>query len=40
MLQLASEMAKAIGRQLTTFEHNNVLNNEKYLSDYEMSDEE
>ena len=40
MLQLATRMAEATGRQLTTSEHNNVLNNEKYLSDYEMSDEE
>ena len=40
MLQLTTEMVEATGRQLTTSERNNVLNNEKYISDYEMSDEE
>ncbi|KAF5934244.1 hypothetical protein HYC85_030415 [Camellia sinensis] len=34
MLQLAIEMAKASNRDLTVTERNNVLNNEKYLSDY------
>ena len=40
MLQLATEMAEASYRDLTVIERNNVLNNEKYLSDYYMSDEE
>ncbi|KAL7203039.1 hypothetical protein ACSBR1_034480 [Camellia fascicularis] len=40
MLQLATEMAKASNRELTVTERNNVLNNDKYLSDYYMSDEE
>ncbi|KAH7846468.1 hypothetical protein Vadar_014324 [Vaccinium darrowii] len=40
MLQLAIEMAEANGRELTENEHNNALNNEKYLSDYAMSDED
>ncbi|CAL5343644.1 unnamed protein product [Camellia sinensis] len=34
MLQLATEMAEASNRDLTVIERNNVLNNEKYLSDY------
>ncbi|KAF5934334.1 hypothetical protein HYC85_030505 [Camellia sinensis] len=34
MLQLATEMAEASNRDLTMVERNNVLNNEKYLSDY------
>ena len=33
-LQLATEMAEASNRDLTVIERNNVLNNEKYLSDY------
>ncbi|KAH7854460.1 hypothetical protein Vadar_014031 [Vaccinium darrowii] len=37
---LAIEMAEANGRELTENEHNNALNNEKYLSDYAMSDED
>ncbi|KAH7847800.1 hypothetical protein Vadar_030391 [Vaccinium darrowii] len=40
MLQLAIEMAEANGRELTENEHNNALNNEKYLSNYTMSDED
>ena len=40
MLQLATEMTEASNRDLTVIERNNVLNNEKYLSDYYMSDEE
>ncbi|KAH7837902.1 hypothetical protein Vadar_019368 [Vaccinium darrowii] len=40
MLQLATEMAEANDRELTENEHNNALNNEKYLSDYAMSDED
>ncbi|KAL7208582.1 hypothetical protein ACSBR1_030339 [Camellia fascicularis] len=40
MLQLATEMAEASNRDLTVTERNNILNNEKYLSDYYMSDEE
>ncbi|KAH7867521.1 hypothetical protein Vadar_034452 [Vaccinium darrowii] len=40
MLQLAIEMAEANDRELTENEHNNALNNEKYLSDYAMSDED
>ncbi|KAL7233359.1 hypothetical protein ACSBR1_017059 [Camellia fascicularis] len=40
MLQLATEMAEASNRELTMTERNNVLNNDKYLSDYYMSDEE
>ncbi|CAL5415834.1 unnamed protein product [Camellia sinensis] len=40
MLQLATEMAEASNRDLEVIERNNVLNNEKYLSDYYMSDEE
>ncbi|CAL5351808.1 unnamed protein product [Camellia sinensis] len=40
MLQLATEMAEASNRDLTVIERNNVLNNEKYLSGYYMSDEE
>ncbi|KAL7241243.1 hypothetical protein ACSBR2_006796 [Camellia fascicularis] len=40
MLQLATEMVEASNRELTVTERNNVLNNEKYLSDYYMSDEE
>ncbi|KAG5565137.1 hypothetical protein RHGRI_001135 [Rhododendron griersonianum] len=40
MLQLATEMAEANQRELTENEHNNTLNNEKYLSDYAMSDED
>lgn len=40
MLQLAAETTEASGRQLTENErHNNALNNEKYLFDYAMSDE-
>ncbi|KAF7112934.1 hypothetical protein RHSIM_Rhsim13G0134300 [Rhododendron simsii] len=40
MLQLATEMAEANQRELTETEHNNALNNEKYLFDYAMSDED
>lgn len=40
MLQLATEMAEASQRALTSEERTKALNNEKYLSDYEMSDEE
>ena len=40
MLQLATEIAEASNRDLTVIERNNILNNEKYLSDYYMSDEE
>ncbi|KAL7215652.1 hypothetical protein ACSBR1_027746 [Camellia fascicularis] len=40
MLQLAIEMTEASNRELTVIERNNVLNNEKYLSDYYMLDEE
>ncbi|CAL5422041.1 unnamed protein product [Camellia sinensis] len=36
MLQLATEMAEASNRDLTVIERNNVLNNEKYLSDYNI----
>ncbi|KAG5529179.1 hypothetical protein RHGRI_029759 [Rhododendron griersonianum] len=40
MLQLAREVAEANGRELTPRERSNVLANNKYLSDYDMSDEE
>ena len=40
MLQLATEMADANGRLLTEAERNNVLNNDQFLSDYYMSDED
>lgn len=40
MLQLAREVAEASGRELTPRERSNVLANNKYLSDYDMSDEE
>ena len=40
MLQLATEMAEASHRELTTEERTNALNNEKYLSDFEMSNED
>ncbi|KAL7171800.1 hypothetical protein ACSBR2_036462 [Camellia fascicularis] len=40
MLQLVIEMAEASNRELIVTERNNVLNNEKYLSNYYMSDEE
>ncbi|KAL7224990.1 hypothetical protein ACSBR1_026300 [Camellia fascicularis] len=40
ILQLATEMAEASNRELTVIEQNNVLNNEKYLSNYYMLDEE
>lgn len=39
-LQLATQMAEASGRELREKEHNNALNNEKYLSDYAMSDKD
>ncbi|KAH7855623.1 hypothetical protein Vadar_026862 [Vaccinium darrowii] len=39
MLQLATEMAEASDRELKENEYNNALNNEKYLSDYAMSNE-
>ena len=40
MLQLATEVAEASNRELTITERNHVLNNDKYVSDYYMSDEE
>ncbi|KAL7248799.1 hypothetical protein ACSBR1_011056 [Camellia fascicularis] len=40
MLQLATEMTEASNRELTVTKRNNVLNNDKYLLDYYMSDEE
>ena len=40
MLQLATEMAEASGRELIMEKRTKALNNEKYLSDYEMSDED
>ncbi|KAI8535910.1 hypothetical protein RHMOL_Rhmol10G0212100 [Rhododendron molle] len=40
MLQLAREVAEASGRELTPREHSNMLANNKYLSDDDMSDEE
>ncbi|KAG5528980.1 hypothetical protein RHGRI_029592 [Rhododendron griersonianum] len=40
MLELAAEMAEANQCELTKNERNNALNNEKYLSDYAMSDED
>lgn len=40
MLQLATEMAEASGRELTEHERNAALNNDKYKSDYDMSDED
>lgn len=40
MLQLAIEMAKANDWELIENELNNALNNNKYLSDYAMSDED
>ncbi|KAL7259969.1 hypothetical protein ACSBR1_005770 [Camellia fascicularis] len=40
MLQLTTEMAEASNRKLTMTERNNVLNNDKYLSDYYISYEE
>ncbi|KAL7194222.1 hypothetical protein ACSBR1_034601 [Camellia fascicularis] len=39
MFQLATEMAEASNRELTVMKRNNVLNNEKYLSDCYMSEE-
>ncbi|KAL7192809.1 hypothetical protein ACSBR2_024597 [Camellia fascicularis] len=40
MLQLATKMAEVSNRELTVIERNNVLNNDKYLSDYYISNEE
>ncbi|KAI8570510.1 hypothetical protein RHMOL_Rhmol01G0040100 [Rhododendron molle] len=40
MFQLATEMVEPDQRVLTENERNNVLNNEKYLSDYAMSNED
>ncbi|KAL7208409.1 hypothetical protein ACSBR1_030210 [Camellia fascicularis] len=40
MLELATEVAEASNRELTITERNHVLHNEKYLSNYCMSDEE
>ncbi|KAI8572778.1 hypothetical protein RHMOL_Rhmol01G0226900 [Rhododendron molle] len=37
---LAAEMVEAKQRKLTENERNNALNNEKYLSDYAMSDKD
>ncbi|KAG5561485.1 hypothetical protein RHGRI_004511 [Rhododendron griersonianum] len=40
MLQFEREVAEASGKELTPRERSNVLANNKYLSDYDMSDEE
>ncbi|KAI8530669.1 hypothetical protein RHMOL_Rhmol11G0077600 [Rhododendron molle] len=40
MFQLAKEVAETSGRKLTPRERSNVLANNKYLSDYDISNEE
>lgn len=40
IFQLASDIVVANGRQLSQIEEQNLMNNDKYLSNYYMSDEE